>query len=250
MPRRAHLLRFVLGLALAPVGLVAQEHAATALLSVPEGSAIVINAVVTLPLGALPAAVGVPVHKGSILAEMDVRKLERELSELQRELRSIQAEKRFRTSSKEVQRGGGPTNVQRPNNGVEENLAIKEANALRDMLEVQTRLSQASPRAPENGYLVRAFYGVGADAKRRKPLVSFVAATKTSLALQVALEAAAGFPPGTEVTVSSQENRSLQFRGVVTRTLSGIAGAEVTVRPLELPFLALDRPTSVTIRND
>ncbi len=247
MTFRSRLLRLALAVALAPAGLAAEEHVVTALLTVPEGAAIVLNAVVTLPLQGLPAAAGEPVRKGSMLAEMDVAKLERELRELQKDLRTIQGEKRFRTSSKEVQRGGSPANVQRPNNGVEENLAIKEANALRDMLEVQTRLSQASPRAPEHGYLVRAFYGVGADAKRRKPLVSFVAATKTSLALQVPLEAAASFPPGTEVTVSSRENSALRFRGVVTGTLTGATGVVVTVRPLELPFLALDRPASVTL---
>ena len=218
-------------------------------LAAPEAAVVVINAVVTLPVAALPLRPGEPVKKGTILAEMDVAKLEREMRELQRRLRDVQEEKRFRASNKEVQRGGGgsTTGGQRPDNGIETNLAIQEADAMRDMLEVQTRLSQASPRAPADGYLIRNYYAVGAEAKRRKPLVSFVAANATALAVFLPGATPADYPAGAEVTVRSADDTERRFRGVVVSSRAGAADLELTVRPLELPFLALDRPTTVVI---
>ncbi len=218
-------------------------------LAAPEAAVVVINAVVTLPVAALPLRPGEPVKKGTILAEMDVAKLEREMRELQRRLRDVQEEKRFRASNKEVQRGGGgsTTGGQRPDNGIETNLAIQEADAMRDMLEVQTRLSQASPRAPADGYLIRNYYAVGAEAKRRKPLVSFVAANATALAVTLPGASSTDYPAGAAVTVRSAENSGQAFRGVIVSSRAGAAELELTVRPLELPFLALDRPTPVVI---
>jgi hypothetical protein len=243
MPTRLRLLPLVSCLALLPAGLAAQTLSGSARLQAPESSIVVLNAVVSLPVDSHPTVAGEPVRKGAILAEMKVEKLERELRELQKDLRSIQEEKRYRTSSKEVTLGGGSPLFQGPSSGVEADLAIKEADAMRDMLEVQTRLSQASPRAPEDGYLVRNLVAAGADAKRRKPLVSFVAASRTTLTITVPAVAAT-LPPGTAVDVASAENAELHFRGVIA---TGGSPTEVVVRPLELPFLALDRPQTVTV---
>ena len=238
-----------LSLITAAVGAPTGRMTGTARLSSPEGAVLVLNAVVSLPVAALPVRPGDPVKKGTILAEMDVAKLEREMRELQRTLRDVQEEKRYRASNKEVQRGGGGSTSggQRPDNGVETNLAIKEADAMRDMLEVQTRLSQASPRAPADGYLIRNFYAVGADAKRRKPLVSFVAASATSLSVTLPGATPADFPAGAEVTVRSAEDAQQAFRGVIVSSRAGATALELTVRPLELPFLALERETAVVI---
>lgn len=222
-------------------------------LTAPEAAVVVINAVVTLPIAALPQRPGEPVKKGTILAEMNVVKLEREMRELQRRLRDIQEEKRNRTSNREVggavagSGGSSTATAQRPSSGIETNLAIQEADAMRDMLEVQTRLSQASPRAPGDGYLIRNFYAVGAEAKRRKPLVSFVAASATSLAVTLPGAGLADYPAGAEVTVRSAENSGQAFRGVIVSSRAGAADLELTLRPLELPFLALDRPVPITI---
>lgn len=219
----------------------------SARLGAPAGVESTLNAAVSLPVRAIPATVGAPVPKGSILVEMNVEKIERELRELQRTLREVQEEKRYRKSNKEVQRGGGTQAFQGPENSIETNLAIKEADAMRDLLEVQTKLSIASPRAPEDGYLLRSFYAVGADAKRRKPLVSFVAASKTVLEVSLAGATPDDFPVGSAVTVRSAEAAQQAFRGVVLTSLAGAEGLELAVRPVELPFLALDRPAAVTI---
>ncbi len=216
-------------------------------LTAPEASVVVINAVVTLPVAAFPQRPGEPVKKGTILAEMDVAKLEREMRELQRTLRDVQEEKRYRKSNKEVQRGGGSPAFQGPDNSIETNLAIKEADTMRDMLEVQTKLSLASPRAPEDGYVTRNFYAVGADAKRRKPLVSFVAASATTLAVTLPGATPTDYPAGAAVTVRSADDAGQAFRGVIVSSRAGAADLELTVRPLELPFLALDRAVPITV---
>lgn len=207
-----------------------------------------INGVVSLPVRALPVVPGEPVRKGSVLLEINVERLDRELRERQNDLRRIQEEKRYRASNKEVQRGGGgSTSGQRPDTSVEANLGLQEADAMRDMLEVQTRISQASPRAPADGYLVRTFYAVGADTKRRKPLVSFIPADKTVLVVALSGAVAADFPSGAAVSVSSAEDAKPAFRGVIVSSLASETDLEVTIRPLELPFLALERPATVTV---
>ena len=120
---------------------------------------------------------------------------------------------------------------------------------MRDMLEVQTKLSIAEPRASEDGYLVRNFYAAGAEAKRRKPLVSFVAATQTALTVTVAEGVAADFPPGAEVAVTSAAESAQRFRATVVSAAASAAsgGFELALRPLALPFLALDRPAEVVV---
>jgi hypothetical protein len=245
---RSRLHRLALCFALLPATLSAQELSGSARLIAPESSVVILNAVVTLPVDSLPTAPGEPVRKGAILVEMKVEKLDRELSARQKYLRAIQEEKRFLASNKQGARGGGTPLFSGPDNSQEAVLAMKEVDAMRDLLEVQTRLSTASPRAPADGYLIRAFVAVGADAKRRKPLVSFVPADKTSLAVTLPEGTPADFPPGTNVTVRSPEDDRLSLRGVVTGTTGSAAGGlELTIRPLELPFLALDRPQAVTV---
>lgn len=239
-------------LAAAAPGSPTDDVRGTARLLAPEASVVVLNAAVTLPVVALPVAPGEPVSKGTVLVELKLEKIERELRQRQKDLRAIQEEKRYRTSNREVQRGGGTRQFEGPSGGVEVNLAIKEADAMRDMLEVQTKLSIAEPRASEDGYLVRNFYAAGAEAKRRKPLVSFVAATRTALTVTVAEGVAADFPPGAAVAVTSAADSAQRFRATVVSAAAstGSDGVELTLRPLELPFLALDRPATVTVVPD
>jgi multidrug efflux pump subunit AcrA (membrane-fusion protein) len=79
-----------LSLITAAVGAPTGRMTGTARLSSPEAAALVLNAVVSLPVAALPVRPGDPVKKGTILAEMDVAKLERVMRELQRSLRDVQ----------------------------------------------------------------------------------------------------------------------------------------------------------------
>ena len=55
------------------------------------------------------------------------------------------------------------------------------------------------------------------------------------------------FPAGAEVTVRSAEDAQQAFRGVIVSSRAGATALELTVRPLELPFLALEREASVVV---
>ena len=208
-----------------------------------------IKAVVTLPVRATPVAPGQAVEKGEVLVEMDLEKLEKELSLRRRELSSIQEEKRFRASNKEVQRGGGASSgrAQGPSNSVEMELVQKEANATRDLLEVQTNLSTASPRAPENGFLVKLLYGVGSEAKRRKPILTFIDAKQTLVSVTLPAESIDTFPPGSRVAVSSPADPGRRFVGTVEKPAKTAGAGILTLRPIELPFLSLEKETPVIL---
>lgn len=210
-------------------------------LRVPPGSLTTLKSVETLPMRALPLAAGEPVRKGAVLVDLDLAKLQRELDETSRELRLLQDEARRRVSGRESRSASE-----------ELDLAMRQADAQRDLVTIQTGLSTALPRAPEDGYVVRFFYAVGSEAKRRKPLLEFVAAGKTALGLALPATAAAWLPaeltPGTVATIVSSEDPARRFRAAVeSRVAAAAGGVELALRPLELPFLALDRPTTVAL---
>ena len=208
-------------------------------LAVPTGAETVLKVAASLPVRSLPAAPGAPVSKGALLVEMDVRSLERAVGEARDRL------------AEEQHKSRGQSSTRRPASRSNTNQLIvnpDEMAAMSDLMELQTRLSTASPRAPEDGYVLQNFYAVGAQAKRRKPLVSFVAATRTRLRIIFADDLAATYAPGSEVAVISSEDGALRFRcAVVQHSVRKAGGTELELRPLELPFLTLDRPATVTV---
>ena len=128
----------------------------------------------------------------------EAMKLQRELDETSRELRLLQDEARRRVSGRESRSASE-----------ELDLVMRQADAQRNLVTIQTGLSTALPRAPGDGYVVRFFYAVGSEAKRRKPILEFVAAGKTALGLALPAAAAARLPaelaPGTVATIVSSE---------------------------------------------
>ena len=213
-------------------------------LRVPTGGFTALKTVETLPVRALPVAAGEPVRKGAVLVDLDLAKLQRELDETSRELRLLQDEARRRVSGRESRSASE-----------ELDLVMRQADAQRDLVTIQTGLSTALPRAPGDGYVVRFFYAVGSEAKRRKPILEFVAAGKTTLALALAPAAAAGaaaaMAPGTQVAVVAADDPERRFRATVeTSTPAADGGVALTLRPLALPFLALERPATVTLTLD
>lgn len=213
-------------------------------LQVPPGATTTLKSVETLPVRGVAVAAGEPVRKGVVLLEMDLSKLQRELDETSKELRLLQDEARRRISGRENRSAS---------EAVE--LAMRQADAQRDLVTIQTSLSTALPRAPEDGFVVRYFYAVGAEAKRRKPILEFIAAGKTTLALALSPAAAAGaaatMPPGTRVVVFGADDPQRRFRATVeTSTRAADGGVALTLRPLELSFLALDRPATVSLTLD
>ena len=213
-------------------------------LRVPTGGITALKTVETLPVRALPVAAGEPVRKGAVLVDLDLAKLQRELDETSRELRLLQDEARRRVSGRESRSASE-----------ELDLVMRQADAQRDLVTIQTGLSTALPRAPEDGYVVRFFYAVGSEAKRRKPILEFVAAGKTTLATRFAgggRSSAAGRArdagDGGDDRLGARTIRRGAF-APQSRAASPPPTAAwcSTLRPLELPFLALDRPTTVTL---
>ena len=229
-------------------------HAADAVggiarLQAPPSAVKPIKAVANLPVRATPVAPGQPVEDGALLVEMDLETLEKELAMRRQELASIQEDKRYRATNKEVRRGGGGSSnlAQGPDNSIEMELVQKEANATRDLLEVQTRISTASPHAPTDGYLVHLFYDVGAETKKRKPLLTFIAADETLVSVVVPPEAIAAFPPGSRVAIVSSTDPTRRFEGTVEKPAKGSDPGRLSVRPAGLPFLNLDQEAPVTV---
>lgn len=236
---RTLLVGLFLALTLAAPGAATGPATGVARLEAPAGAETVLKVVASLPVLAVPVAPGDPVAKGTVLVEMDLKSLERAVGEARDRLAEEQQKSRGRSSTR-VPASRGNTDQLIVNQD--------EMAAMSDLMELQTRLSTASPRAPEDGYVLQNFYATGAQAKRRKPLVSFVAGTRTRVRIALDDGAAATYPPGSEVTVISREDGARRFRcAVVQSTVRGAGAAELELRPLELPFLSLDRPAPVTI---
>ncbi|MEZ5312914.1 MAG: hypothetical protein R2862_04265 [Thermoanaerobaculia bacterium] len=201
----------------------------------PPNAVKPLKAVANLPVRATPVAPGQPVEDGQLLLEIDVEKLEKELAMRRQELASIQEDKRYRATNKEVRRGGGGSSnlAQGPDNSIEMELVQKEANATRDLLEVQTRISTASPHAPQNGYLVHLFYDVGAETKKRKPLLTFVA--EDTRVRSPSRRSRSSLPPGSRVVIAFVDRSGPAVRRDRREAREGRRPGTVLVRPDGLP---------------
>jgi multidrug resistance efflux pump len=260
MPRRrAHrrtvrALAAALGLHLAAVARLARAAdeigVAEATLAVAAPGAIEVKATASLPVLSLPVAPGVPVKKGALLAAVDVTKLELELAATRQRLQSLQSEKRRMISSQEVVRGGTNPNASTTSGAADRMMEIvtAEADTARDLLDVQTRLATASIRAPEDGYVVKTLYAVGAKAKRRKPFLIFAPVERTRLTLSLKASEAAALGVGSEALVVSAADPTARFRARVEGAAPGDEGrVALVLRPLELPFVALGVASTVRI---
>lgn len=227
-----------------PIQALAQEtSAATATLFAPVDSVQVISSVVTLPVSSLPVAAGTPVVKATVLIETDKMRLQKELRGVEGELDAVQEKKRFLASNKEVRRGGGSTQFSGPDVSMETDLALREADLMRDLLDVQTKLSTADIRAPRDGYVVEHFVASGSQAKKRKPALSFIGADQTLVQLSVSGK---GYLEGDTVVVTSADSLR-HFRARVLKVSDAPSGQALVLQPVELPFLSLESPAGVVV---
>ena len=131
--------------------------------------------------------------------------------------------------------------------GQMQELQFTEANAMTELVELQTRITTAPLFAPADGYVVRHLYAVGATAKKRKPILVFVEAGKTVLEARVPADQAAPFTAGAEVRVASMIDPAQAFLGRVESAAPAGDTVSLRIRPSELPFLTLGTSTPVTL---
>lgn len=226
------------------IAALAQEATtASATLLAPADSVELISSVATLPIFSLPVKAGMPVVKATVLIETDKKRLQKELRGVEGELDEVQEKKRFLASNKEVRRGGGSTQFSGPDVSMETDLALREADLMRDLIDVQTKLSTADIRAPRDGYVVEHFVASGSQAKKRKPALSFIGADQTLVQVSVSGK---GYLAGDTVVVTSADSLR-HFRARVLKVSDAPSGQALVLQPVELPFLSLESPAEVVV---
>ena len=219
---------------------------AEARLVLPEGKRTEVKSRITSEVTQLVSAEGVPVHEGDVLAEVDLAKLERELEGARRTLQSAQSERRQLVSG---QNRGAPSSGSLTNstaNRITE-AEIAEADASRDLLEIQTRLATAAIRAPKDGYVAKHLFAVGAQARKNKLFLYFAEAGTTRLELSLPAEEGTALAPGTKVTVRSAADPAKQFSARVEGVTANGDRTELRLQPLGLPFLAIGESVALRI---
>ena len=225
-------------LAALAVPLPAAEVAARGLLEVMPGAALSVPATESLVVLAEPLAAGEPVKQGALLAELDLARLHRELDDTQKSLEELQAERRNHPSIGVTARG---------TSAAESSNDIKVAQATSELLDLQGRIARAALRAPEDGYVVRFFYAVGAKAKKRKPFLEFARLADVRLRLSVPAAESAPFPANAEVLLIVGGTNESRFRGRVETATPEGGEVVLSIRPLELPYLHLGVEESVRL---
>jgi multidrug resistance efflux pump len=215
----------------------------------PPGSEKEVKAVISESVVALPVAVNQPVAKGTILAEVDTAKLQKELEGLTKSLRNAQEQKRYLATQRGATSSSATTGGRAGQQNAQEVAAAQmaEANAISDLARVQTELATANVRAPDDGYVSRQLYAVGAKAKRRKPFLTFVEARSTVVEAAIPAAEAGPFGVGKEVRIADAANPSRSFRGKVLNATPAEDAVALRIQPLELPFLALSTSAAVTL---
>ncbi len=209
-----------------------------------------VKATASLPVLALPVERHLPVREGTLLGDLDLSKLEKSLREATERLEQARSERRRMTTDRGVARpGSSGSNRDTAPAGAWQEMSVEtaEADATREMVEAQTRLSEAPVRAPKDGYVLDYFYPVGSTSKKRKPFLEFAGLDATRVTVTLAAAEAAPFVAGATVRLGDPGDPAVAFRG----RIEGVAPAgdriALTVRPLELPFLTLDTATPATL---
>lgn len=254
-PTHSGSIRFALVLAV--LGAAASVAIPTALsaiaiearLVVPPGSETELKSALSTAVQALPAPVNQPLPKGTLLIEMDLRKVQKEFDALTKDLARAQAERR-RLANERGATSSTPASTNRVDMGNAQAVAdaqFAEATAMSDLTRAQTELATANLRAPADGYVVRQLYAVGAKAKRRKPILVFVEAQKTAVEVAVPAAEAGPFAVGRAVRIADAGNPSRGFRGRVLSLDPAGDSVAIRIQPLELPYLAVEVPAPATL---
>jgi len=218
----------------------AQPIEVDARLSLPTGAETMIDAAVSLPVLAV-AELNLPVRKTAVLAQLDKEKLEKELAGARKQLSSAQAEKRRlatdRGATTSAVTGNDRTSMR---NSQEVGMAeAAEQQAMSEMTTLTTQLAQTLVRAPEDGFLAKVLYAVGAKTKKRKPFLVFAEATRTVIETSVPAAQGAALTPGATVRLSAIGGEVRSFQGKVVAAVPEGDSIALRIQPLELPFFPL-----------
>jgi multidrug resistance efflux pump len=228
--------------------LAAQPIEVDAHLVLPAGAETLIDASLSLPVLAI-AELNLPVRKTAILAQLDKEKLEKELDGARKSLSSAQAEKRRLATDRRATTSQVTTNDRAALQGAQQVGAAEaaEQQAMSDMTTLTTQIAQTLVRAPEDGFLAKALYSVGAKTKKRKPFLVFAEVSRTVVEASVPAAQASAFAPGTKVRLASTAGDARGFQGkVVAATPEGDSVA-LKIQPLELPYFPLGSSERVAI---
>jgi hypothetical protein len=225
--------------ALSAAAACAEGATATAVLRIPEKAARELRITESLLVIETPVAPGEPVRSGELLLTLDTRPLYRELEQAQAELAELQANEREHPTVGGSTRGGtsNPGNIHGEEMG---NLAGEISNLI-------GRLEHAALRAPEDGYLVRRFYEVGAKAKRRKPGALFAPLAATVVEVTLSAADAAPYALGAKVQFTDPADDRRSFASTVTAVKPAGETFHLELNPLDLPFLLAGVPAEVAI---
>jgi hypothetical protein len=218
--------------------------AAVGILSAVPGGERILRPAISAPIRTLPAAIGSPVRRGAVLAEMSFQDTT-DVAGYQ--LQRLQGVQRQGASDLQAvpgnQRDGTAANFQpQP-----ESLHSREASALNAFSAAVSEMTSATVSAPRDGYVLRQLYAVGDTSRKWRPLLHFVPVQQTILEVSVPKATRALFAPGAAIRVHSATAPSRSFRGRVESAAVSEESLVLQIRPLDLPFLLLSTASPVTL---
>ena len=239
----------LLGMLSATTAARAQGVEVDARLSLPAGAETTLKSPSSLPVETLDAALSQPVAKDAILLQLDRAKLQKDLDNARKELERAQKEKR-RLASERRGATSSPSSQDPAALRAAQEIGYVEAaeqRAMSDLATLQTELAESTVRAPDDGFVYKQLFAVGAKTKKRKPLLLFAEAGKTVIEISLPAADALPFTPGTNVRLSALSGEVMSFTGrVLSATPSGDR-VELRLQPTELPFFALGSSARVQL---
>ena len=237
-PLRAAAFSTALLFSVAP--LVAQPIEVNAQLVLPTGAETLIDSSVSLPILAI-AELNLPVRKTAVLAQLDKEKLEKELDGARKQLASAQAEKRRLATERRATTSAVTSNDRTSMQNSQQVGAAESAEqmALGEITTLTTQIAQTLVRAPEDGFLAKTLYQVGAKTKKRKPFLVFAESSKTVLETSVPAAQGAAYAPGAKVRLTSTGGEDRAFFGKVLAAIPEGDSVALRIQPLDLPFFPL-----------
>lgn len=216
--------------------------AAVGILSAEPGGERILKPVISAPVRTLPAAVGSPVRRGAVLAEMS---FQNSTDAAGHQLQSVQSVRRM--VDPQPNPGFDPQGPAPYLEPPTESIYRRESSALNAYSGAVSEMTSASISAPRDGYVLRQLYAVGDTSRKWRPFLHFVPVKQTLLEASVPKATGELFPPGAAIRVDSVIAPSRSFRGRVESAAVSGESLILRVRPLDLPFLLLDTASPITL---